>query len=90
MTGPDYKVVIVPISKSEGYTLTRCNVMISSVYPSNQASRTQIEGRINRLTQNAKEVYYIIVHTGILTNILQNHNKARSLEKALAEISQKV
>ena len=88
--GPDYKVVIVPISKSEGYTLTRCNVMISSVYPSNQASRTQIEGRINRLTQNAKAVYYIIVHTGILTNILQNHNKARSLEKALAEISQKV
>ena len=32
-----YKVVIVPQRKAEGYTLTYLNVMISSVYPSNNA-----------------------------------------------------
>ena len=88
--GPDYSVVIVPISRPEGYTLTRCNVMVTSVYPSNEASRTQIEGRINRVNQNSPDVIYDVVHTGILTNILENHNKARSLVKALKEISDKV
>lgn len=45
------RVVIVPMSKPEGYTLTRCGVQIQCVYPSNQAKREQIEGRINRLGQ---------------------------------------
>ena len=45
------RVVIVPMSKPEGYTLTRCGVQIQCVYPSNQANREQIEGRINRVGQ---------------------------------------
>ena len=57
--------------------------MVTSVYPSNEASRTQIEGRINRVNQNSLDVIYDVIHTGILTNILENHNKARSLVKAL-------
>ena len=87
--GPDYRVVITKMSQPEGYTLTRLNVMISSVYPSNRASRVQMEGRINRIGQN-KEVYYVKIHTGLLTFILQRHKDAKSLEAALQEVSRHV
>ena len=35
----NYKIVIVPIRKAEGYTLTRLSAMVTSVYPSNNATR---------------------------------------------------
>lgn len=88
-TGIDYKIVIVPMKKAEGYTLTRLSVMIRSVYPSNQATRTQIEGRINRIGQKAEYIKYIIVHTGILTNIMNKHSDAKSLELALMKMAKK-
>lgn len=79
----DYKVVITTINKVEGYTLTRFHYMLTSVYPSNNASREQLEGRINRIGQRSKYVYYRIYHTGILTYILYNHNNAKNLSVAL-------
>lgn len=82
----DYKVVITTSKNSEGYTLTRSDTMITSVYPSNNATREQLEGRINRIGSNYKTVYYYIVHTGILTYILHNHNNAKSLSVALKAI----
>jgi hypothetical protein len=81
----DYKVVIVPIKKSEGYTLTTLDTMITSVYPSNNATREQIEGRINRIGQK-RDIVYKIFHTGILTYILNNHNDAKSLSLAIKAI----
>ena len=60
--------------------------MITSVYPSNNATREQLEGRINRLGSNYEIVYYYIIHTGILTYILHNHNSAKSLSVALKAI----
>eukprot|EP01125_Pyxidicula_operculata_P012435 TRINITY_DN4078_c2_g1_i1.p1 TRINITY_DN4078_c2_g1~~TRINITY_DN4078_c2_g1_i1.p1 ORF type:complete len:1341 (-),score=306.63 TRINITY_DN4078_c2_g1_i1:33-4055(-) len=83
----DYKVVITTIRKCEGYTLTRLCAMVSSVYPSNNASREQIEGRINRIGQSAKEVHIRIVHTGLLTHILHRHNDAKNLSAALAALA---
>ena len=85
-----YQVIVVPISKSEGYTLTYFGAMISGVYPSNNASREQIEGRINRIGQNRKKIYYRIISTGILTHILNNHNKANNLSQALKEIATEI
>lgn len=82
----DYSVVITTKHKSEGYTLTRFDTMISSIYPSNNAVREQLEGRINRIGSNHKMVYYYYFHTGILTYILQNHNDAKSLSVALKAI----
>jgi len=84
---PDYKIVITTIRKVEGYTLTRFNLMLTSVYPSNNASREQVEGRINRICQSSDTVYYRTVHTGILTYTLQNHNDARNLSAVLATFS---
>lgn len=86
----DYKVVIVPIQKSEGYTLTRLKTMITGVYPSNNATREQIEGRINRISQKSKTVDFITVHTGILTYIMNKHVDARNLSKALQNIAQNI
>ena len=84
---PDYKVVIVTIRRSEGYTLTRLASMVTSVYPSNQANRIQIAGRINRLSQASPVVYHKIVHCGVLTAILRNHNLAKNLEQALKDLA---
>jgi len=86
----DYKVVIVPIQKSEGYTLTRLKTMITGVYPSNNATREQIEGRINRISQKSKTVDFITVHTGILTYIMNKHVDARNISKVLQNIAQNI
>ena len=89
-TTHDYKVVIVPQKKSEGYTLTRLKCMITSVYPSSNATREQLEGRINRLSQHAKKIYYRTIHTGILTYIMQKHKDASSISAILSAFAQTV
>jgi hypothetical protein len=86
----DYKFVITTISRSAGYTLSRLKLMITCVYPSNNAVRTQLDGRINRLDQSAETIFYFVYHTGILTNILERHNDARSLEMAIKAIAEEV
>ena len=84
----DYRVVITTKNNVEGYTLTRLRVMISGVYPSNNAVREQLEGRINRIGQRSDKIWNITVHTGILTYILKKHNDAKNISavlKALAD-----
>ena len=86
----DYKVVLTTVRKCEGYTLTRLKSMVTSVYPSNNATREQIEGRINRIGQKAKELHIRTVHCGILTFILQHHKDARSLSQVLQTLADEV
>lgn len=84
---PEYngpiKVVITTIRHSEGYTLTKFRIMITSVYFSNQATREQLEGRINRIGQISPMVRVIIYHAGILSYIHEKYEKARTLAAAL-------
>ncbi len=87
---PDYKVVIVPMRKAEGYTLTSLSVMVTSVYPSNNAVRTQLRGRINRIGQKEKVIYYKTLHCGILTSIMKNHTAAKNLQQALEGLAKEV
>lgn len=86
----DFRVVIVSLSEDTGYTLTRLGVQISAVYPSNQAKREQIEGRINRIGQQRSTIQYRTVHCGILSYVLEKHQQAKSLSAALAEIAKSV
>eukprot|EP01127_Copromyxa_protea_P008093 TRINITY_DN1851_c0_g1_i1.p1 TRINITY_DN1851_c0_g1~~TRINITY_DN1851_c0_g1_i1.p1 ORF type:complete len:1221 (+),score=281.09 TRINITY_DN1851_c0_g1_i1:456-4118(+) len=86
----DYKVVITTIRKSEGYTLTRLKVLVTSVYPSNNATREQMEGRINRIGQKAKEVKFYAVHVGILSYILKKHKDARNLSAVLETLADEI
>ena len=87
---PDYKVVLVPLSMSMGYDLTRLNVMVSAVLPSNNACREQLRGRINRIIQKANVVTYVTVHCGILTYVLQKHKDAASISAVLKELAEEV
>jgi hypothetical protein len=56
----------------------------------NQASRTQMDGRINRLGQSAKTLDKYVVYCGVLGYILKHHNAAKSLELALADVSKTI
>lgn len=79
-------VAIVHSKHAEGYTLTAMTVMVTSVYPSSQATRTQLEGRMNRIGQRAKVITFYQVHCGILSAIREHHLEAASLERALAAL----
>lgn len=86
----DYKVVIAPVRLSTGYTVTRMNVMITGVYPVNNAVREQIEGRINRISQKNKEITIKIIHAGILTYTLKHHNDAKNLADVLQTMAKTI
>lgn len=89
-TKTKYKVVITTLSHVCGYTLTKCRVSIASVYPSNESSRNQYEGRTNRIGQPSKEVKMITVHCGILSYLLAHYQKARSFAAALKEFATEI
>jgi len=61
--------------------------MVTSVYPSNNATREQIRGRIDRLDQERPEIDIYTYHAGVLTYILHHHEEARRLGIALAGYS---
>ena len=86
----NFKVVIVPVRRAEGYTLTRLSAMVTSVYPTNNAVREQIEGRINRQGQRARVLDYYIVYAGLLENLMRAHNSAKSLSIALQGLAQSI
>lgn len=83
---PDYQVVIVDIRHSLGYTCTTCDTLISSVYPSNLATRIQIEGRLLRIGNRHPQVQVLTVFSGLLFRILMDHSNTASLIKALESL----
>jgi hypothetical protein len=84
------QVVITTIRHSAGYTLTKCRVTLTSVYFSNEATREQLLGRTNRAGQLSPNVLLLTYHTGILTYILKNYEKARTLAQALKGFAQTI
>lgn len=78
--------IITTMNYNAGYTLTKCNTMLTSVYPSNEASRTQIEGRLYRLGQT-EDVNVVTFHTGILSYMLEKYKKTGNMNKVLKELS---
>jgi hypothetical protein len=86
----DWRVVVVTQDQSSGYELSRLNAMFTSVYPSNQATRDQLHGRIDRLSQRARAVSYTVVHAGILTNSMDKHESAAALARALDQLPRNI
>ena len=69
MTGeePPYKVVVAALRYCEGYSLTWMTCLLTGSYPSNQASRTQMRGRINRLdAQRLYKRYYTVLALSLI------------------------
>jgi hypothetical protein len=87
---PKYKVVITTVRHNAGYTLTYLGAFVSSIYPSNQSSRDQLEGRINRIGSTHSVLQYIYIHCGTLTYILNNHDQARSLAIAISDMASEI
>lgn len=86
-TKTQYKVIITTPQHVTGYTLTKCRISIASVYPSNESTRNQYEGRMNRIGQPNKEIELITVHCGILSYLLEHYKRARSFAAALKEFA---
>lgn len=86
----DIKIVITTIQHSAGYTLTAIKTMIQGVYFSNQATRTQLIGRIVRMGQPSEYVDIITVHCGILSYTLKHYEETRSLERALSDLAKEI
>jgi 3-dehydroquinate synthase class II len=57
--------------------------MISSVYFSNEATREQLERRINRLSQNADTIRIILIHAGIISYVHEKYEGVRNMALAL-------
>ncbi len=77
-----YKVFVTTPKYSEGYNLTVCNVLLTGVYFTNQATREQLSGRINRIGQKSN-IQEIIVHGGLLTYVFEKYESCRSLSQAI-------
>ena len=86
----NYYVVITTPSYSEGYSLSKLGVMITGVYFGNQATREQLEGRINEPNQGRTKIIIVIVHCGLLTYVLDKYENVRSLSAAVKEIGEKI
>ena len=82
----DWKIVITTIKRSEGYTLTRLSAMVSSVYFSNEATRNQMRGRINRIGQNNDRVIYHVIMAGLLEQVNDRYQEAKNLQTLLARM----
>lgn len=80
----DYRFVIAPMAISEGYTCTRLSVSLSSTYFSNEASRTQMRGRINRVGQTAENVTYVLYTCEILSTFANAYKHAKNIKRLLS------
>lgn len=86
-TKTNVKVVITTLQHVTGYTLTKIKTCITSIYPSNEASRHQFLGRIHRIGQKSKEISIISIHCGILTYLMTKYSKDRSFARSLKEFA---
>lgn len=89
LTGQEkpYKIVVAALRYCEGYSLTWMTCMITGSYPSNQASRTQMRGRINRLDAQRLRKRYITVLAGTTTITFRHQLAAKMMEDALRKTS---
>ena len=76
-------IIITTPKDAEGYNLSRYTICITGVYFSNEATREQLERRINRIDQTSPVIRIVIIHSGIVSYIHLNYEKARSLRQAL-------
>ena len=80
---PPFKVVVAALRNCEGYSLTWMTCLITGSYPSNQASRTQMRGRINRLDAQRLDKKYWTVLAGVTTITHRYQEAVKLMEDAL-------
>jgi len=85
---PDVRVLIGSLHHVNGYNATRFHHMISGVYPSNQATRDQAEGRCDRIGQVSPfvEIIKVVDAMGVGTWMLNAHAYPKSVNEMLAQL----
>ena len=83
-------VVITTPTHCEGYDMTLYRVMVSGVYFSNEATREQLERRINRISQTSSEVRIVLIHAGIISYIHEKYEGIRNIAAALKGFSKDI
>ena len=86
--GLAYRVGLIPIRVSTGYSATHFNVRVRGVYRSNEADRTQIDGRIARYGQTVSPVEMFTVHAGITTLMVNNHINAANFTRMAKQLNE--
>lgn len=84
------QVVITTTRFDTGYDVTAATVMITAPWFVNQSVRTQLEGRIVRISQLSKEVYIDTLHCGILSYVMNNHKLAKELAQSIRGIQKDI
>lgn len=84
----DFKIVIGDIRHSLGFSLTTCDTLLRSVYPSNLSTVIQIEGRLLRLGNAHPKVDIQVFYAGFLERMLTDHQYAQSVMNALSSLFQ--
>lgn len=82
-----YAVILTTMSYSVGYSVIKMRIMITSVYFSNESTRSQMQSRIVRYNQLHPEVTIITLTAGILSYILERYDKSRNLSDIVKELS---
>ena len=77
------EVIITTPRHAAGYTLTKCDLMITGVYFGNQATREQLVGRILRMGQRSRQVDIETFHTGLLSYTQKKYESAKAVADSL-------
>ena len=82
------RVAITTYRHATGYTLSKMQILITSVYFADETVRSQLISRIVRLSQKSPSVNVITVHTGILSEVFRRYQQVGSMaaaQKSMAE-----
>lgn len=84
------QAIITTPQHSTGYTITGMHTMLTSVYFSNQATREQLDGRMNRINQKSETITIVTVHCGLLSYVLTKYDYVKSVSDAIKSFSEAV
>lgn len=79
-------VIVTPQSYSAGYDMNRYTVMYNPVLPSNENTREQLRGRINRVNNDAKVIVYKTFVDLDSTGLFEHHQSIHSKAEALYDL----
>ncbi len=81
----DYDIVISRVKFNAGFNLSTVTVMISGVFFSNEADRTQIRGRLTRMSQKNPSVKYItcIPNNTFLIQCHGNYERSKFMNQCM-------
>ena len=89
----DYGIIVVPMSRVRGYnSAVRLGVMVTGVYPSNNADRQQLRGRLYRIGQTRQTVEYVtvVMENSVLSLLRQRHESVGMIGKSIEQVYKKI